>query len=152
MNSLYWKVEGNGKRKPGIKGAGSGIPKVVGTGWKRVKFPNISLYFHKNGTKRWDPPQKEAGVKGSGLTGGERIKKGTAASGACWWLKNLKMDDISPQQNYTGVDVRWNFIKAQSDLKSYTTAGNFSLYIFIIVYVCLISIRNLRTSGTKISR
>ncbi len=55
-------------RGPGRKGSGGGIPRVAGTGRKRVKFHNISLYFaidigqrEENHYGKW----REAGVKGT---------------------------------------------------------------------------------------
>ena len=58
-----------GKREAGGERAGSGILKVAGTGRKRVKFCNISIYFgidirQRGGNGNGDG--REAGVKGTG--------------------------------------------------------------------------------------
>ena len=58
-----------GVREAGGERAGSGIPKVAGTGRKGEKFRNIAYYFTLEIEQRGGNPYRrgrEAGVKGTG--------------------------------------------------------------------------------------
>ena len=81
-----WRGTGGGSlgekgREAGGKRAGSGILKMAGTGRKRVKFRNVSLYFgidirqeERTSTESGGGREKkvrEAGVRG---TGGGRFR------------------------------------------------------------------------------
>jgi len=58
-----------GLREAGEEGAGSGIPKVAGSGRKRGKLCNIAQYFAiKKNAKGREPKntEREPGLKGTG--------------------------------------------------------------------------------------
>ena len=61
-------------REAGEEGAGSGIPKVAGSGRKREKLPNIAQYFAIEKMQRGGEPKNTEREPGSKGTGSGRFK------------------------------------------------------------------------------
>jgi len=68
------KKEAGGVRGAGEEGAGSGIPKVAGSGRKREKLCNTAQYFAIQKNAKGREPKNTGGGPGIKGTGNGRVK------------------------------------------------------------------------------